>query len=146
MTGIAAQTPAEFQFRPNDTDPTRTQKLELLRRAFVLFDGQQTLNLSIVDLPTADSAEPLFRHRVRDTSWTFLNGLADSSIAASGTPAIRLRKNGVQVGTITFTGTTGVVSFSNPAFANGDLFEIYPPAAADPTLDQLSVTLTVAIV
>ncbi len=111
-------------------------------------EGPQMLNLSIVDLPTTDVTEPLFRHRVRDVSWTFsaAGSFADASVAATGSPVLRIRKNGAQVGTVTYAGTTGTVAFTTSAFATNDLLEIYPPATADATLDQLSVSLSVTIV
>lgn len=143
---IATADLAALQFQVNDPIVQRTQKLERLRVALVSVD--QRLNLSIMDLPLADPAIALLRHRIYDTSWTFNAALsyAEAGIAASGTPALRLRKNGAQVGTITFTGTSGVAAFTDPSFVTNDLFEIYPPSTADLFLDQLSVSLSVTIV
>lgn len=143
MSGIRATTPADFLFRQADTPATRAQKLELLRTRVA---RPEEFGLSIVGLAAAPVAAPLFIHRVRDTSWTFAAGsYADAEIGATGTPALRIRKNGVQVGTISFTGTVGTVS-ALPGLVKDDLFEIYPPAAADATLDQLSASLFVTIV
>lgn len=96
--------------------------------------------ISIVDLPEADPAEPLLRMRLT-AGMTFVDGVADAAIAATASSALRIRKNGSANGTITFTGSTGVVSFTNLVYAPGDLFELYPPSTIDATLDRVSITL-----
>jgi hypothetical protein len=50
------------------------------------------------------------------------------------------KKNGAANGTIAYTGTGGVISFTDPSYLDGDLFELYPPVTIDPTLDGLSIT------
>ncbi len=142
MSRIRAQTLDEMRFRQGEGDSQRAQKLEIMRTELV---APTFLNLSIVDLPTTDITEPLFRLRIRDDSWTFSGGFADASIAATGTPALRMRKNGVQIGAVAYAGTVGTVSFTDLSLVLGDLFEIYPPSPADATLDQLSVSLAVRI-
>ena len=96
--------------------------------------------ISIVDLPLADPAEPLIR-MILTGGMTFVDGVASAAIAATASSALRIRKNGAANGTITFTGTTGVVSITNLVYAAGDLFELYPPTSIDTTLDRVSITL-----
>ncbi len=98
------------------------------------------LPVSIVDLPLADPTEPLLRILLTD-GLTFTGGSGNAGIAATASSALRIRKNGAANGTVTFTGTTGVVAFTNLVYAPGDVFEIYPPASLDATLDQVSITL-----
>ena len=98
------------------------------------------LPISIVDLPLADPTEPLLRWELT-AGMQFVDGDATAGIAASASSALRVRKNGSANGTITFTGTTGVVSITNLVYAPGDLFELYPPTSIDATLDQVSITL-----
>lgn len=98
--------------------------------------------ISIVDLPEADPAEPLVRWRV--PAMTIEVEEADAGVAATSPSALRFRKNSVDQGTLTFTGTSGVASFSTIVYADGDLMEIYPPSSIDATLDRVSVTLGVS--
>lgn len=105
--------------------------------------GTGFIPISIIDLPLADSAEPLIRWRFT-SGLTFAGGTADAEIAATGTPDLRLCKNSIDVGTIGYVGTMGTVAFTDPVYAPGDLFELYPPVAPDATLDRLSITLALA--
>lgn len=98
------------------------------------------LPISIVDLPLADPTEPLLRLKLTG-GVTFIDGVGSSGIAATAPSALRIRKNGAANGTVTFTGTAGVVAITNLVYAPGDLFELYPPASLDATLDQVSITL-----
>lgn len=104
-----------------------------------------SLLISIIDLPLADTAEPLVRFKFTD-AYTFAGGVADAAVAVTGASAFRIRKNGVQVGTVTFAaaGTTGTVAFSDSSFPAGSVFEVYPPVATDATLDRVSITLDLA--
>jgi hypothetical protein len=105
-----------------------------------------SLYLSIIDLPAADPAEPLVRMRFTDDYAFAVTGAADSAAAATLLSAFRIRKDGVQVGTVTFAaaGSTGTIAFSDSTFPDGSLFEVYPPATPDATLDQVSITLDLA--
>ena len=98
--------------------------------------------VSIIDLPLADPAEPLLRWIIKGTlNFTGSGaGAANAAIAATSPSSLRLRKNGAANGTIAFTGTSGVISFSNSSYADGDVFEIYPPTSIDATLDRVSIT------
>jgi hypothetical protein len=102
-----------------------------------------TLMISIIDLPLANPAEPLLRWRIR-RNLTFNGsgpGSADATVGTASPPStLRLRKNGASAGTIAFTGTTGVISWTNPSFTIGDLFELYPPLSIDAALDDVSIT------
>lgn len=102
--------------------------------------GSGYMPISINDLPTADPSEPLLRWELT-AGMEFVGGEASAGVAATSSSALRIRKNGSANGTITFTGSTGVVSFTSLVYAPGDLFEIYPPATVDATLDQVSITL-----
>ncbi len=146
MSHLAADL-AVIRFRQGEREQQRTPKLEKLRLALVESQAApNTINFSITDLASADPAVPLVRFRVHDVSWTFGTGYAEAGVAATGAPSLPIQKNGIDVGSISYAGTVGTVTFSDPAFASDDLFEIYPPAAPDPTLDQLSVSLAVTIV
>lgn len=100
-------------------------------------EGTGFMPISIVDLPLADSAEPLLRWKLTD-GMTFTGGSVNAAIAATGSPSIRIRKNGSANGTIT---SAGVVTFTDPVYAPGDIFELYPPSATDATWDQVAITL-----
>jgi hypothetical protein len=106
--------------------------------------GSRTLALSIIDLPQADGSEPLIRWRLRE-NWSINQAasVADSGLAAAATSVIPIRKNGVQVGTVTFASgsTAGVVAFTDSIFASGSLFEVWPPSPVDGALDQVSISL-----
>ncbi len=106
---------------------------------FELVASTGFLPVSIVDLPLATSAEPLFRWRLT-TAVVFTGGTADAAIAATAVSALLIKKNGAANGTVSFTGTTGTVSFTSGSYGAGDLFELYPPASIDATLDRVSIT------
>lgn len=107
---------------------------------FVLVTGY--LPVSIVDLPLADPAEPLFRWRL-PVAVTISGSSADANVAATSPSALRIRKNGLANGTVTFTGTSGVFVITSGAYGAGDLFELYPPTSIDATLDQVSITFSI---
>jgi hypothetical protein len=108
----------------------------------------RTLYFSIMDMPQASGAEPLVRDRLRE-KWTF-NGaasVADSAVAGAGASVFSIRKNSVQVGTVTFAGasTTGTIAFTDSIFPAGSLFELWPPSAIDGVLDRVSISFAVSI-
>lgn len=90
------------------------------------------------------SSEWLFGYKF-DFAATFAANMGGSqavaAVAATGTPVLSLRKNGVEFATLTFTGTTGVFSGPQTVFAFGDLLELVAPATTDTTLAQLSINL-----
>lgn len=68
--------------------------------------------------------------------------IARASAAATGTAVFSIRKNGVEVGTVTFDGSsTGAFSSSGFALAAGDLVSIVAPTTQDATLAGLIFTL-----
>lgn len=72
------------------------------------------------------------------------NCVAKLGVAPTSGAVFSLNKNGVGVGTITFSGvsTTGVFSFASTVnFAAGDVLTIVAPATADATAADLTVTL-----
>lgn len=102
------------------------------------------LAIDIVNLPAA-TADPLleFLTPAGDLNFTGIGDHVTAAIAATGATALRIFKNGVQVGTISFGagGTTGTVAFTDSSFVEGDLFGLYPPVAVDATLDRVRITL-----
>lgn len=105
---------------------------------FVLGD----VMLSVLDLPLAITTKALIRDRLlRPIVFSDVASVADAGVGATGSPAFRIFKNGIQVGTVTFAGTVGTVAFGDSIFPAGSLFELYPPSSVDATLDQVSITL-----
>ena len=103
----------------------------------------KALVLDINGLPLADPTQPLWECLIPAGGKVF-TGVGDhlsAGVGATSPSALRLFKNGVANGTITFTGTAGVVVFSDSTFAEGDLFSLYPPSSIDATLDRVRVTL-----
>lgn len=101
---------------------------------------QAYMPISIVDLPTATPAKPLLRWYFT-AAVTFVGGIANAAIGASSTSVLRVFKDGVANGTVSFTGTTGTVAITTLAYPAGSLFELYPPTTIDATLDRVSITL-----
>lgn len=99
--------------------------------------------LNINDLPSAVPADPLFEFEVPAGGLVFtgVGNELSAGVAATSPSALRYFKNGVANGTLTFTGTAGVSSFSDSTYAAGDLFSLYPPLSIDATLDRLRITL-----
>lgn len=99
----------------------------------------------IIDLPSATGSDPLTEFIVPagDLNFTGVGDHVSAGVAATGASALRIFKNGLQVGTVSFGagGTTGTVSFTDSSFVEGDLFGLYPPAAVDATLDRVRITL-----
>jgi hypothetical protein len=108
--------------------------------------GQRSLDISIVNLPGSSAADPLIRFRLRE-QWVVAAGasVADSGVPAVASSVFRIRKDGVQVGTVTFAagGSTGTIAFTDSTFPAGSLFELYPPSTIDAALDRVSITLAV---
>jgi hypothetical protein len=95
--------------------------------------------ISIIDLPTATPSKPLIRWEIPEPM-TFAGGIGNAGVAATAISVLRFFKNGVQVGTASFTGTTGTIAMT-ASYSAGDIFELYPPTSIDATLDQVSITL-----
>lgn len=109
-------------------------------------DDPGSLYISIIDLPLADPTEPLVRYKLTDAYVFAGGGAADAAVAATSSSVFRIRKDGVQVGTVTFGAgaSTGTIAFSDSSFPSGSVFELYPPVATDATLDWVSITLDLA--
>lgn len=71
------------------------------------------------------------------------NSSAKSQVAATASSIFTIRKNGTQVGTITFSaaGTVGVISFSVTSVAANDVITVQAPASADATLADITILL-----
>lgn len=69
--------------------------------------------------------------------------VAKAKTASTGTATFDVKKNGTNIGTLTFTSSaTGVFALaSQTSFAVGDLLEIVGPASADATLADLRVVV-----
>jgi hypothetical protein len=130
---------ATLVFRTSDTAPTRTAKLELLRTGV----RGKTLALSITGLPDADPSVPLLRIELLDAT-EIGDVVASAGIAATGSPALRFKKDGLANGTVTFAGAVGA-AVGIDDYPAGSLLEIYPPAVADATLDDVSISIRVTI-
>lgn len=100
----------------------------------------------IANLPSATTpTTPLWEAEIPAGGIVF-TGVGDeisAGVAATGSTVLRIFKNGVQVGTVTFAAgaTTGTASFTDSSFVAGDLFGLYPPTVADATLDRVRITL-----
>lgn len=135
---------SELTFRQTDTPSGRAQKLEVLKNALTL-DAQRSLYVSITDgLPTAHPAAPLLRYRV-EQNWTLGVAIGDAAIAATGTAVFPVKKNGVANGNISFTGTVATDAITSHIYLVGSLFELYPPATADATLDNISISIPLTV-
>lgn len=106
----------------------------------------RTLSVYISDLPAAVTTEPLLRVLLTD-DWTMTGGAAEADAAATAEAVFPIKEDGVQIGTVTFAAasTTGTVSFSDSTVSSGTLFDIFPPAVTDATLDDVSITLTLTL-
>lgn len=102
------------------------------------------LALDINDLPLADSAKPLFEFvMLKEVSFTGVS-TATAGVAATASTVLRLFKNGVANGTITFVGATGTVAFSDSTYTAGSLFALFPPLETDAALDRVRISLETA--
>lgn len=70
--------------------------------------------------------------------------LVKSTKKATNTSIFKIKKNDIQVGSITFTNasTIGAFTFTNPITFNiGDVLDVYAPSPADPTLADIVISL-----
>jgi len=78
----------------------------------------------------------------------FTDSFAESTVAPTGSPVYSIKRNGVEIGTITFTvnaGAFAAVEGSDHAFVVGDILTVEAPATADATHDELSWTISANI-
>jgi hypothetical protein len=94
------------------------------------------------------AGEILVRYRVQEAA-TLLPALLGwdvrADVAATSSAVLSVRKNGSQVGTVTFAaaGTIPTLATSGgtaQSFAAGDFFDIVAPSPADATLADISIT------
>jgi hypothetical protein len=106
--------------------------------------NSRTLALSIIDLPQARwrrAPDPLAAAR------ELVDQPGGERRRQRGWPrpprVFPIRKNGVQVGTVTFAAgsTTGTIAFTDSIFPAGSLFELWPPSPIDGALDRVSISL-----
>ena len=74
--------------------------------------------------------------------------IAKSGTAATGSTVFTLKKNGTQIGTMTFaaSGSTATFSFASAvSVAIGDIIDMVAPATQDATLSDISVTLVATL-
>lgn len=71
------------------------------------------------------------------------NSVAVAKVAPTAQAVFGILKNGVSIGTCTFTAgqTGGVFAFSVTTYAKGDYFECVPPIAGDATLYGAALTV-----
>ena len=99
-------------------------------------------------LPGTYSGGALMAQVVFDRAVTFPDGLSGAQgyavLAATASTVLDVRKNGVSIGTITFTDAGNTASFAMSgaqSFAPGDRLAIINQDPADATLADLSITL-----
>ena len=76
------------------------------------------------------------------------NSIAKAGTAATASTAFTIKKNGTQIGTMTFaaSGTTATFTFaSQVSVAVGDIIDMVAPATQDSTLADISVTLAATL-
>lgn len=68
---------------------------------------------------------------------------AKAGVAATSSTVFNVNKNGVNIGTLTFSaaGTTGVFAITATEFAQGDILEIVAPTTPDATLAQIKLII-----
>lgn len=96
--------------------------------------------------PTMSAGQVIMR-RVIPRAMTFAAGASGrgrSANVAAGTAVLNIQRNGVTIGTITWSGgQIGTVSFSSAAaMAIGDLLTVVGPASPDAGLSTLAIVLT----
>jgi len=81
----------------------------------------------------------------RVENWTLGTAIGGAGVAASAPATFPVKKNGAANGSIVFTGTSITDNIVSRSYPLGSLFELYPPATADTTLDDISLSIPVTI-
>ena len=98
-----------------------------------------------------DASSSLFRlvaPRAFTLPQNLTGSIAKAGTAATGSTVFTLKKNGTQIGTMTFaaSGTTATFSFASAAsFTIGDIIDLVAPSTQDATLADISVTLVATL-
>ena len=93
------------------------------------------------------SIEPVIHYALPHAIQFYQNfplSIAKANIATTADKTFSIRKNNVEVGTITFfaSGTNGTFSSTGiVTFLPGDILSVLAPAAQDATLQQISITI-----
>jgi hypothetical protein len=110
-------------------------------------DGPTSIELSLFAAGELTATELIFRHEATQ-AFTIPAGMTgsrgSSGVAATGTPALAIKKNGASVGTATWSaaGTTATLAMaSSTAFAIGDILSVTGPASPDATLADISLSI-----
>ncbi|RUW57176.1 DUF2793 domain-containing protein [Mesorhizobium sp. M8A.F.Ca.ET.021.01.1.1] len=105
-----------------------------------------SIELSVFASGTLDTSEVIFSH-IAGKGFTLPSALTGSlavaAVASTGTAVLKIKKNGADVGTITFTASaTGVFAMASAtAFVAGDILNIVAPSSPDATLANISASL-----
>jgi hypothetical protein len=109
--------------------------------------GPTSIELSLFAAGELTATELIFRHEATQ-AFTIPAGMTgsrgSSGVAATGTPALSIKKNGASVGTATWSaaGTTATLAMASPtAFAIGDILSVTGPASPDATLADISLSI-----
>jgi hypothetical protein len=109
--------------------------------------GITKIALSLFAGGTLDASEVIFRYEATE-DFTIPAGMTgsrgSSGVAATGTPALSIKKNGSSVGTATWSaaGTTATLAMASPtAMTAGDILTVVAPASSDATLADVSLTI-----
>lgn len=108
--------------------------------------GGDRYEISNWDSDRPATAEEVVAHIVTTTVTfpiAFAESRAKALVASTGTAVYSIQKNGVQIGTLTFTASlTGVFALASATtFVAGDRFSLVAPSPRDATLSGVSMTI-----
>lgn len=149
LVAMAAQQPVNVGTTANDHtgDTVRAAMIKLNANDAELY-GALIYQISAQNESVPENSAVILRYvfpRVGNFPSNFTSSVAVAGTAATASTVFSIKKNGSQVGTITFaaSGTTGIFATSGTvSFAASDLLTIVGPASADATIANLAITLT----